>query len=94
MAINAEGSFVDPDGTVRHFGRHAFVALAMDLDRCFVCGVASHQSDRSDFNVDADTAVIDSSSRFAAQGGQWVPSTTLVRAIHDAALGRRKCPRL
>jgi hypothetical protein len=50
MAIDAEGSFVDPDGTVRHFGRQAFVALAMDLDRCFVCGVACHQSDRSDFN--------------------------------------------
>jgi hypothetical protein len=50
MAINAEGSFVDPDGTLRHFGRQAFVALAMDLDRCFVCGVASHESNRSDFN--------------------------------------------
>lgn len=50
MVINAEGSLINPDGTVRHFGRRAFVLLAMDLDRCFVCGVASHESDRSDFN--------------------------------------------
>ena len=50
MAINAEGSFVDLDGTVRHFGRQAFVALAADLDRCFVCGVASHKSNRRGFN--------------------------------------------
>jgi hypothetical protein len=44
--------------------------------------------------VDADTGVVDASSRFTAQGGQWVPSTTLARAIHDAALGRGKCTRL
>jgi hypothetical protein len=44
--------------------------------------------------VDADTGVVDASSRFTAQGSHWVPSTILARAIDDAALGRVKCPRL
>ncbi len=39
MAIDPDGSLIDADGRVRHFGRPAFEKLAADLERCFVCGV-------------------------------------------------------
>lgn len=38
--------------------------------------------------------VVDASARFIAQGGQWVPSLALARAIDEAALGQRRCLRL
>lgn len=40
------------------------------------------------------TTVVDAAARFVAQGGAWVPSRVLARAIQDAALGRRRCPGL
>ena len=43
---------------------------------------------------DRDEKVVDAASQFFAQGGAWAPSVALARAIVDAALGRRKCPRL
>lgn len=43
---------------------------------------------------DVDARVVDASSRFVAQGGRWMPSAQLARAIDDVALGRLKCPRL
>ena len=43
---------------------------------------------------DRDAQVIEAGSQFIAQGGTWTPSPALARAIDDAALGRRKCPRL
>lgn len=42
----------------------------------------------------AGTAVVDASSRFIAQGGQWQPSPMLERRIFQAALGEVKCERL
>ena len=41
-----------------------------------------------------DSEVVDASSRFIAQGGQWQPSPALVRRIHQAALEEIKCERL
>jgi hypothetical protein len=43
---------------------------------------------------DSHDRVVDATSRFVAQGGSWVPSHTLARAIEDAALGRPQCRRL
>ncbi len=40
MAINFEGSLTGPTGEIRHFSRQAFVKLASDLSRCFICGVS------------------------------------------------------
>lgn len=40
MPTNHEGSLVDLDDRLRHFSRHAFVSLANDLARCFVCGIS------------------------------------------------------
>ena len=47
------------------------------------------KSDRED-----EGTVVDAADRFAARGGTWVPSASLVAAIEDAALGRIKTPRL
>jgi hypothetical protein len=41
-----------------------------------------------------DANVIEADARFIAQGGTWSPSQSLARAIDDAALGHRKCPRM
>ena len=44
--------------------------------------------------VDRNSVVVDAASRFTAQGGRWAPSKSQARAIDDAALGRKNCPRL
>jgi len=46
------------------------------------------------FDENSDETVVDATSRFIAQGGQWVPSGALARAIEEAALGERQCRRL
>ena len=46
------------------------------------------------FDQSRDQTVVDSTSRFIAQGGRWVPSAALARAIKEAALGQRRCRRL
>ncbi|MEM5344279.1 hypothetical protein [Paraburkholderia azotifigens] len=38
--------------------------------------------------------VVDATARFIAQGGQWIPSPALARAINEAALGQRQYARL
>lgn len=43
---------------------------------------------------EGEGSVVDAAGRFAARGGTWVPSASLVAAIEDAALGRVKTPRL
>jgi hypothetical protein len=45
------------------------------------------------FNSDRDQTIVDATSRFIAQGGQWVPSSALERIIDDVALGQRRCGR-
>ena len=45
-------------------------------------------------NPSRDEKIVEADTRFIAQGGTWTPSKPLARAIDDAALGRRKCPRL
>lgn len=44
MTIDDAGSLIDSRGALRHFSRQAFVALATDNARCFVCGVTSGQT--------------------------------------------------
>ncbi len=46
------------------------------------------------FNDHSNETVVDATSRFVAQGGQWVPSHALARVIDEAALGQRPCRRL
>jgi hypothetical protein len=46
------------------------------------------------FNVERNQAVVDATSRFIAQGGQWVPSRALARVIDQIALGQRRCRHL
>lgn len=41
-----------------------------------------------------DDKIVEADMRFIAQGGTWIPSKALARAINHAALGHRKCPRL
>lgn len=41
-----------------------------------------------------ETAVVNASSRFVAQGGRWRPSPTLARRVRQAALGEVECKRL
>jgi hypothetical protein len=41
-----------------------------------------------------DTAIVDASSRFVAQGGRWRPSPSLEQHILRAALGELRCERL
>jgi hypothetical protein len=44
--------------------------------------------------VASEEHVVDATSRFRAHGGSWVPSKRLEHALHDAALGRLKVPRV
>jgi len=46
------------------------------------------------FDDDSNQTVVDATSRFIAQGGQWVPSRALARAIDQTALGQRQCRHL
>jgi hypothetical protein len=46
------------------------------------------------FDDDSNQTVVDATSRFIAQGGQWVPSRALARIIDQTALGQRQCRHL
>jgi hypothetical protein len=46
------------------------------------------------FDDDSNQTVVDATSRFIAQGGQWVPSRALTRVIDQTALGQRQCRHL
>ena len=48
---DAEGSYVDTNGEVRHFCQAAFESIASNLDRCFLCGVSSAEADFNDEHV-------------------------------------------
>jgi hypothetical protein len=54
MAIDSMGSLLTSDGRVRHFGRKAFVALASDTTRCFVCGALAGTREFNDEHVIPD----------------------------------------
>jgi hypothetical protein len=42
------------------------------------------------FADDSNQTVVDATSRFIAQGGQWAPSRALLRIIDQTALGQRE----
>jgi hypothetical protein len=46
------------------------------------------------FDDDNNPTVVDATSRFLAQGGQWAPSRALARVIDQTALGQRQCRHL
>ncbi|WP_256701272.1 hypothetical protein [Caballeronia sordidicola] len=46
------------------------------------------------FADESNQTVVDATSRFIAQGGQWVPSRALARVIDQTALGQRQCRHL
>ena len=46
------------------------------------------------FDDDSNQTVVDATSRFIAQGGQWVPSRALARVVDQTALGQRQCRHL
>lgn len=41
-----------------------------------------------------DVRIVKATDRFLEQGGRWTPSRALARTIHDAVLGRIRCPRV
>jgi hypothetical protein len=41
-----------------------------------------------------DATVVNTASRFVAQGGAWTPSDDFVRAIDEVSMGRAPCRRL
>jgi hypothetical protein len=45
-------------------------------------------SDARQFLDDKVNRIVDSASRFSAQGGRWRPDAELAQRIGDAALGR------
>jgi len=46
------------------------------------------------FADESNQTVVDATSRFIAQGGQWVPSRALAHVIDQTALGQRQCRHL
>jgi hypothetical protein len=46
------------------------------------------------FADESNKTIVDATSRFIAQGGQWVPSRALARIIDQTAVGQRQCRHL
>jgi hypothetical protein len=105
--MRAVGAFVElVDRKPTEVVRTSFHILAFDQTGCFdAAGYRQQEFSRAEIAmtpalaelvIDAGThaRVVKASSRFTAQGGHWVPSRALARAINDAALGRLKCSRL
>jgi hypothetical protein len=43
---------------------------------------------------ESNQPVVDAMTRFIAQGGRWIPSPALARAVDEVALGQGQCARL
>jgi hypothetical protein len=54
MVFDAEDSIIGWDGSIRHFSRRAFVQLACDLQRCFICGAPKTAKPFNDEHVIPD----------------------------------------
>jgi len=86
--------------------RTSFHVLAFDANGCFdVAAYLRQEFSRAEVAISPvlaaaasdskrETPVVEAGARFAARGGSWEPSNSLLGVIHDAALGKRKCPRL
>ncbi len=86
--------------------RTSFHILAFDANGCFDVATYLRQEfsraelaislvlDAAASDTEPDTPVVEAAARFSARGGSWKPSRSLLRVIHDAALGELKCPRL
>ncbi|MGA7812751.1 hypothetical protein [Caballeronia sp.] len=78
LTFDAEGR-IDP----RSIEKQQF-ALAESIDAPVFAVFADH----------SNQTVVDATSRFIAQGGQWVRSRALARFIDQTALGQRQCRHL
>jgi hypothetical protein len=86
--------------------RTSFHILPFDANGCFdVAAYLRQEFSRAEVamspvltaaasNTKPETPVVEAGARFAARGGSWEPSSFLLGVIRDAALGKRKCPRL
>ncbi len=83
--------------------RMTFDILTFDREGCFDTeAFGRHQFSRfagamsasSGSTTEGAPRVVDASSLFTARGGRWSPTGTLLRTMHDAVLGRLKCPQL
>jgi hypothetical protein len=54
MSIDSDGSLVDLDGVLRFFSQEAFVALANDPARCFLCGTLKGAAPFNDEHIVPD----------------------------------------
>jgi hypothetical protein len=79
-----------------------FDILTFDREECFDTeAFERHQFSRfvgamsaPGSTTEAAPGVVDASNLFTARGGRWSPAGTLLRTMHDAVLGRVKCPQL
>ncbi|MGH8218904.1 MAG: hypothetical protein ACREUT_10125 [Steroidobacteraceae bacterium] len=86
--------------------RTSFHVFAFDANGCFEVAAYLRQEfsraevalspvlDAPASDTHPDTPVIEAAARFLARGGSWEPSRSLLRVIHDAALGKLRCPPL
>jgi hypothetical protein len=82
--------------------RSTFAILSFDGDGRMDSGMFTRQQwalaesavDPALVGTEHDEKVLDAATRFIAQGGRWRPSTSLARAINEAALGQVDCRRL
>jgi hypothetical protein len=82
--------------------RSTFATLSFGEDGCMDSGLFTRQQwalaasaiDSALVDTQHDGKVLDASTRFIARGGSWLPSTSLARAINEAALGQVDCRQL
>lgn len=89
----------------RAIARTSFHILTFDENGCFdVAAYLRQEFSRAEVAISPVLAaafqdfhpggVIEAEARFSARGGSWKPSRSLLRVIHEAAMGELKCPRL
>jgi hypothetical protein len=54
LATDSEGSLLDLNRKVRHFGEAAFIAIAQNPSRCFLCGIDASAAQFNDEHVIPD----------------------------------------
>jgi len=90
----------------RAIARTSFHILTFDANGCFdVAAYLRQEFSRAEVAISQvlaaalkdfqpGTAVIEAEAQFLARGGSWKPSQSLLRVIHEAAMGELECSRL
>lgn len=81
--------------------RITFDILSFDDEGCFDSSkYCEQQRARAELaiepvisNPDRKAKIVLATGKFIAQGSQWTPTKELAQTIHEAALGRIRCPR-